>query len=199
MERRPRHRGAGYLRRPHVCHRRESSGPADVRDYVFENRLDLLGRELVGDCPAGRAGHHPQLFLLVKAVHLDHDAVGLVRQGVALLAPFLQESDHALDLQALRPIRIHRQPQSRQPGQRLGLAPNRRAAIRPILDELATEYDGKVRIGKVNIDEQQALATKYGIQAIPTLLLFHKGEVAEQIVGLRSKKDLKSKFDRLAA
>ena len=72
-------------------------------------------------------------------------------------------------------------------------------AIAPILDELATEYEGKLRIGKVNIDEQQGLAAKYRVQAIPTLLLFHKGEVAEQIVGLRSKKDLKSKVDRLAA
>jgi thioredoxin 1 len=69
----------------------------------------------------------------------------------------------------------------------------------PILDELATEYDGKVKIAKVNIDEHQGLATKYGIQSIPTLLLFQKGEVAEQIVGLRSKRDLKARFDRVAA
>ncbi len=49
----------------------------------------------------------------------------------------------------------------------------------PLLDELADEYDGKVKIGKVNIDEQQELATKYGIRAIPTLLLINKGQVAE--------------------
>ena len=71
--------------------------------------------------------------------------------------------------------------------------------IAPVLDELADEYDGRVRIGKVNIDEQQALATQYGIRAIPTLLLFHQGQVAEQIVGLKSKRDLKSSFDRVAA
>jgi thioredoxin 1 len=72
-------------------------------------------------------------------------------------------------------------------------------ALTPILDELAEEYDGRVRIGKVNIDEQQALATQYGVRAIPTLLLFHQGQVADQIVGLRSKRDLKASFDRVAA
>ena len=71
--------------------------------------------------------------------------------------------------------------------------------IAPLLDELADEYDGKVKIGKVNIDEQQALAAEYGIRAIPTLLLFNKGQVADQIVGLRSKRDLKTSFERLAA
>ena len=71
--------------------------------------------------------------------------------------------------------------------------------IAPLLDELAVEYDGKVKIGKVNIDEQQALATKYGIRAIPTLLLFKDGQVADQIVGLRSKRDFKAKLDRLTA
>jgi thioredoxin 1 len=71
--------------------------------------------------------------------------------------------------------------------------------ISPILDELADEYDGKVKIGKVNIDEQQGVAAEYGIRAIPTLLLFHKGQVADQIVGLRSKRDLKASFDRVAA
>jgi thioredoxin 1 len=71
--------------------------------------------------------------------------------------------------------------------------------IAPILDELADEYDGRVKIGKLNIDEQQGVAAEYGIRAIPTLLLFHKGQVADQIVGLRSKRDLKASFDRVAA
>ena len=71
--------------------------------------------------------------------------------------------------------------------------------IAPLLDELADEYDGKVKIGKVNIDEQQALATKYGIRAIPTLLIIKKGEVAEQMVGAKSKRDLKASLDRIAA
>jgi thioredoxin 1 len=71
--------------------------------------------------------------------------------------------------------------------------------VAPILDELAVEYDGKVRIGKVNIDEHQDLATEYNIRAIPTLLLFKGGQVVDQIVGLRSKKDFKAKLDKAAA
>jgi thioredoxin 1 len=70
--------------------------------------------------------------------------------------------------------------------------------IAPLLDELADEYQGKVKIGKVNIDEQQSLATQYGIRAIPTLLLFNKGQVAEQMVGAKSKRDLKASLDRVA-
>jgi len=71
--------------------------------------------------------------------------------------------------------------------------------IAPLLDELADEYGGKVRIGKVNIDEQQNLAAQYGVRAIPTLLVFQNGQVAEQLVGARSKRDLKASLDRVAA
>jgi thioredoxin 1 len=69
----------------------------------------------------------------------------------------------------------------------------------PILDELAQEYNGRVRIGKVNIDEFQELAVQYGIRSIPTLLFFKQGQVIEQLAGLKSKRDLKASFDRLAA
>jgi thioredoxin 1 len=71
--------------------------------------------------------------------------------------------------------------------------------IAPVLDELAGEYNGKVKIGKVNIDNEQALAAEYGIRAIPTLLLFNKGTVAEQIVGMKSKKDLAASFAKVAS
>jgi thioredoxin 1 len=71
--------------------------------------------------------------------------------------------------------------------------------IAPLLDEIASEYDGRIKIGKVNIDDQQTLATQHGIRAIPTLLLFKNGEVTEQIVGLRSKRDLKASLDRVSA
>jgi thioredoxin 1 len=71
--------------------------------------------------------------------------------------------------------------------------------IGPVLDELATEYDGKVKIGKVNIDEHQQLAINYGINSIPTLLFFKDGKVAEQIVGMKSKRDLKASFDRVVS
>jgi thioredoxin 1 len=71
--------------------------------------------------------------------------------------------------------------------------------IGPVLDELAGEYAGRVKIGKVNIDDHQALAGQYNVRAIPTLLLFKQGQVTEQVVGLRSKRDLAASFDRVAA
>jgi len=69
--------------------------------------------------------------------------------------------------------------------------------LTPLLDELAGEYDGKVKVGKVNVDEHQNLSAKYGIRAVPTMLLFKNGEVADQIVGLKNKRDLKSSLDRV--
>ncbi|HXR08680.1 MAG TPA: thioredoxin [Candidatus Acidoferrum sp.] len=69
--------------------------------------------------------------------------------------------------------------------------------VAPVLDELAGEYENRVRIGKVNIDEDQELAAEYGVRAIPTFLLFKGGEVAGQIVGMVSKRDLKAQFDKL--
>jgi thioredoxin 1 len=71
--------------------------------------------------------------------------------------------------------------------------------LAPVLDELAGEYDGKVKIGKVNIDEHQQLAINYGINSIPTLLFFKNGQVADQVIGMRSKRDLKASFDRVLA
>jgi thioredoxin 1 len=71
--------------------------------------------------------------------------------------------------------------------------------IAPLLDELAAEYDGKVRIGKVNVDTEQTLAGQFNIRSIPTLLLFKGGQVTEQIVGMRSKKDLKAMLDKALA
>jgi thioredoxin 1 len=66
--------------------------------------------------------------------------------------------------------------------------------IAPLLDELADEFDGKLKIGKVNVDDNQSLAGKFGIRAIPTLLIFKGGQVKEQIVGLSSKKELQKKI-----
>ncbi|MBI5774865.1 MAG: thioredoxin [Verrucomicrobia bacterium] len=71
--------------------------------------------------------------------------------------------------------------------------------IAPVLDELAGEYAGKAKIGKVNVDDNQALAGQFRVTAIPTLLLFKNGQVIEQIVGMRSKRDLKSSLDKAAA
>jgi len=65
----------------------------------------------------------------------------------------------------------------------------------PVLDELAAEYDGKARIAKVNIDEHQDLAVQFGIQSIPTLLLFKGGQVVSQSVGAKPKSALKEVLD----
>ena len=66
--------------------------------------------------------------------------------------------------------------------------------IAPILDELANEKGDKLRIGKVNVDNNQELAMKFGIRSIPTLLVFKGGKVQEQIVGMMGKKDLEKKL-----
>jgi thioredoxin 1 len=67
-------------------------------------------------------------------------------------------------------------------------------AIAPILDELATELDGKLRIAKVNVDDNGELAARYGVRAIPTMLLFKGGQLAEQFVGMMDKASLKAKL-----
>ncbi len=67
-------------------------------------------------------------------------------------------------------------------------------AIAPILEELATELDGKLTIAKVNIDDHGDVATEYGIRAIPTMLLFKGGKVVEQLVGMMPKAALKAKI-----
>jgi thioredoxin 1 len=67
--------------------------------------------------------------------------------------------------------------------------------IAPILDEVAGEYAGRLTIAKLNIDENQATAPKYGIRGIPTLLLFKGGQVHAQKVGALSKTQLKEFLD----
>lgn len=67
-------------------------------------------------------------------------------------------------------------------------------AIAPILDELAGEMQGKLTIAKVNVDDNGELAAQFGVRAIPTMLLFKGGAVAEQFVGMMDKATLKSKL-----
>ncbi len=67
--------------------------------------------------------------------------------------------------------------------------------IAPIVEELAGEFAGKVVIGKLNVDEQGEIGTKYGIMSIPSLLLFKNGEIVEKIVGFRAKQDLIKLFE----
>jgi thioredoxin len=71
--------------------------------------------------------------------------------------------------------------------------------LAPVLDELAADYEGKLKIGKVNVDENQQLASQYGIMNIPSLLLFKDGQVAKQIVGLKSKKAFAQDIDQVLA
>lgn len=68
-------------------------------------------------------------------------------------------------------------------------------AAAPIIEELAREYEGKISFAKVNVEDNSSIAAKYGIAAIPTMLVFKNGEPAQQIVGLKPKKDLKKMLD----
>jgi thioredoxin 1 len=68
--------------------------------------------------------------------------------------------------------------------------------VTPVLEELAREYAGRVRIGKVNVDEEGSLAEKFGVQSIPTLLLFKGGRVVGQQVGAAPKDVLARMFDQ---
>ena len=67
-------------------------------------------------------------------------------------------------------------------------------AIAPILEELATELDGKVTITKVNVDDNDTIAATYGVRAIPTMLLFKNGQLVETLVGMMPKAALKEKL-----
>ncbi len=70
--------------------------------------------------------------------------------------------------------------------------------IAPILDEIAREKSGEVKIGKVDVDQNSALAAQFRISSIPTLLFFKNGQVADQVVGLKGKAELLSKLTALA-
>ncbi|MFK5927382.1 MAG: thioredoxin [Desulfuromusa sp.] len=63
-------------------------------------------------------------------------------------------------------------------------------AIAPVLDQLADEYDGKIKIGKVNVDENPATPGQYGVRGIPTMILFKDGEIVDQLVGAVPKKQV---------
>ncbi len=69
--------------------------------------------------------------------------------------------------------------------------------IAPVLEELASDFEGRATIGKVNVDEQVALAKRYGIRSIPALVFFHGGEVVDQSAGVRPKEALATWLDAL--
>ncbi len=68
--------------------------------------------------------------------------------------------------------------------------------IAPVLDELAKEYEGKIKIVKLNVDDNQGTATEFGIKGIPTLILFKDGKVLEQTIGAQSKELLKKMVEK---
>lgn len=69
--------------------------------------------------------------------------------------------------------------------------------IAPVIEEIATEYQGKLKVAKINVDDNQELASKYGIMSIPTICLFVAGEVKLTLVGFRPKKELTTEIDRV--
>jgi thioredoxin 1 len=68
-------------------------------------------------------------------------------------------------------------------------------AIAPVLEELANELAGKIKIAKVNVDKNQELAAEYGVRSIPTLLVIKNGAVQEQMIGAMNKAALQGKID----
>ena len=69
--------------------------------------------------------------------------------------------------------------------------------IAPVLDEIAREKAGSVKVAKVNVDENQSLSLKYNIRAIPALLFFKSGQLRDQVTGVTSKKDLLNRIEAL--
>ena len=68
-------------------------------------------------------------------------------------------------------------------------------ALAPTVEEIAGEYEGTVKVGKLNVDDNPHTATKYGIRGIPTLLFFKGGQVVQQVTGVKSKVEIKKIID----
>jgi len=71
--------------------------------------------------------------------------------------------------------------------------------VAPIVEEISHEYEGKVKVGKLNTDDNQAVASQYGIMSIPTLMIFKGGKVVERIIGAQPKGALTGKIDDVIA
>ncbi len=72
-------------------------------------------------------------------------------------------------------------------------------AMTPIVDDLAAEYEGRVLVGKINVDDNQETPTVYGVRGIPTFLIFKDGELKERLIGVQTKGVLSAKIDALLA
>lgn len=71
-------------------------------------------------------------------------------------------------------------------------------ALGPVIDELANDYAGKVKVGKVDTDANREVSVRFTVSAIPTCILFHQGKIVEKFVGLRSKKDFQVLLNKVA-
>lgn len=71
--------------------------------------------------------------------------------------------------------------------------------VAPIVDELATEYDGKVKFLKLNTDDNVQTASRYGVRSIPTLMMFKGGEAVDHVIGFRPKSQLKQTIEKALA
>jgi thioredoxin 1 len=69
--------------------------------------------------------------------------------------------------------------------------------LEPIIDEIAGDYAGRVKVAKVDVDQARQTAARFGVMAVPTVMLFHNGAVKEQIRGLVSKRALSDKLDKV--
>jgi thioredoxin 1 len=69
--------------------------------------------------------------------------------------------------------------------------------IGPLIDQLAAEYEGRIRIGKVNVDKEAALSDRHGIVSIPTLVVYKDGSLVQQKIGAASKQDIEGLFKAL--
>lgn len=67
-------------------------------------------------------------------------------------------------------------------------------AMAPVIEELATELDGKAKVGKINVDENSDIAVEYNVMSIPTLIIFQNGKEEKRLVGLRDKEELLNLF-----
>ena len=71
-------------------------------------------------------------------------------------------------------------------------------ALTPVINELADDYVGRIKVGKVDTDANREVSVRFSVSAIPTVILFNKGEIIDKVIGLKSKKDFQVILDKIA-